>query len=105
MYKPMIKYRVKIETAGTDVYEITSDLPEDEFLQWAYTHVESIPKWHNSIEDRKVEEVIQVDVAYPIEVVNPKMEAYDKLSKYIWGVAPNLEPLELLRILKPEEGK
>jgi len=99
MYKPMIKYRVKIETAGTDVYEITSDLPKDEFLQWAYTHVESIPKWHNSIEDRKVEEVIQVDV------VNPKIEAYDKLSKYIWGVTSNLEPLELLRILKPEEGK
>jgi hypothetical protein len=95
----MIKYRVKIETAGTDVYEITSDLPKDEFLQWAYTHVESIPQWHNSIEDRKVEEVIQVDV------VNPKIEAYDKLSKYIWGVTSNLEPLELLRILKPEEGK
>lgn len=99
MYKEMIKYRVKIETSGTDVYEITSDLPEDKFRQWAYTHVESIPKWHNSVEDRKVEEVIQVDV------VNSKMEAYDKLSKYIWGITSNLEPLELLRILKPEEGK
>ncbi len=95
MYKPMIKYRVKIETAGTDVYEITSDLPKDEFLQWAYTHVESIPKWHNSIEDRKVEEVIQVDV------VNSKMEAYDKLFNYIAGITSNIEPLELLEKLKP----
>lgn len=95
MYKEMIKYRVKIETTGTDTYEITSDLPEDKFRQWAYTHVESIPKWHNSIEDRKVEEVIQ------IEVVDQRMEAYDKLVKYITGITSNIEPLELLEKLKP----
>lgn len=99
MYKPMIKYRVKIETSGTDVYEITSDLPEDRFREWADTHVESIPKWHNPIIDRKNEEVIQ------IEVVDQRAEAYDKLVRYIMGITSNSEPLELLKQLKPEEGK
>ena len=99
MYKPMIKYRVKIETSGTDVYEITSDLPEDRFRQWAETHVESIPKWHNPIIDRKNEEVLQ------IEVVDQRSEAYDKLVRYIMGITSNSEPLELLKQLKPEEGK
>jgi len=99
MYKKMIKYRVKIETAGTDVYEIASDLPEDQFRQWAYTHVESIPKWHNSIEDRKVEEVIQ------IEVVDQRAEAYNKLLGWIEETTTTSYPIDLLKQLKPEEGK
>jgi hypothetical protein len=104
MYKPMIKYRLKIETTGTDVYEITSDLPEDRFLQWAQTHVESIPKWHNSIEDRKVEEVIQIEVVDQRSDFS-SAEAYDKLVRYIMGITSNSEPLELLKQLKPEEEK
>lgn len=95
MYKQMIKYRVTLEVSGTDTYEITSDLPEDRFRQWAYTHVESIPKWHNPIEDRTSIEVLH------LVVVDQKTEAYDKLVKYITGITSNIEPLELLEKLKP----
>ena len=92
-----MRYLVTIETTGTDIYEITSDLPKDSFWQWAYTHVESIPKWHNSIEDRKVEEVIK------IKEVMSKAEAFKKLKHYLAEITSNDEPLELLKILKPEE--
>jgi hypothetical protein len=95
----MIKYRVKIETTGTDVYEIASDLPEDRFREWADTHVESIPKWHNPIIDRKNEEVIQ------IEVVDQRAEAYNKLLGWIEETTSRSYPIELLKQLKPEEGK
>ncbi len=95
MYKEMIKYRVTLEVSGTDTYEITSDLPEDRFRQWAEAHVESIPKWHNPIEDRTSIEVLH------LVVVDQKMEAYDKLFNYIAGITSNIEPLELLEKLKP----
>jgi hypothetical protein len=95
MYKEIIKYRVTLEVSGTDTYEITSDLPEDRFRQWAETHVESIPKWHNPIEYRTGIEVLH------LVVVDQKMEAYDKLVKYIAGITSNIEPLELLEKLKP----
>lgn len=95
MYKEMIKYRVTLEVSGTETYEITSDLPEDRFRQWAETHAESIPKWHNPIEDRTSIEVLH------LVVVDQKTEAYDKLVKYITGITSNIEPLELLEKLKP----
>jgi hypothetical protein len=95
----MIKYRVTLEVSGTDTYEITSDLPKDKFLEWAITHSERIPKEHNSVEDHISIEVLRLDV------VSPEMEAYDKLFKYIETITSNLEPLVLLRVLKPEEGK
>jgi hypothetical protein len=95
MYKEMIKYRVTLEVSGTDTYEITSDLPEDRFRQWAINNAERIPKDHNSVQDRT-----NIEVLYLV-VVDQKMEAYDKLEKYIMGITSNIEPLELLEKLKP----
>ena len=45
-YKPMTKYRVTVETSGTDVYEIESDMSEDKFREWVVCHVETLPLLH-----------------------------------------------------------
>lgn len=94
-YKPLTKYRVTVEISGTDVYEIDSDMSEDKFREWAVTHVEILPNHHNSVEDRKIFEVIN------IKVVDQRPETYDKLVRYIKEMTSNEEPLKLLEQLKP----
>jgi len=96
-YKPMTKYRVTVETSGTDVYEIESDMSEDKFREWVICHVETLPNNHNSVEDRKNFDVINIE----FDELPSKIEAYHKLFGYLSEITSNRVPLELLKKLRP----
>jgi len=99
-YKPMTKYRVTVETSGTDVYGIESDMSEDKFREWVVCHVETLPNNHNSVEDRKNFDVINIE----FDELPSKIRAYDELFKYICDLQAtygNRNALELLKQLRP----
>lgn len=100
-----MKYLVTIETSGTMVFEIDSNLIDTvifDFETWARKNTEEICRYYNPIKDRVNKEVVGVTS------LCSKQEAYeilaDDLSYKDDGTALGREQrLKYLKMLKPQE--
>jgi hypothetical protein len=99
-----MKYLVTIEISGTKTYQFNNNtdfwLNEDEFRIWAHDNVERFDNMTNPISDSEHREIKDIKV---VGSTMSKKQVYDKLAKYLEALTSNDEPLELLKMLKPEE--
>lgn len=98
-----MKYLVTIESSATKKYQFNSDMEEDVFELWAMANLERFDTITNPITEREKHEMKMIEVAYSQIEEWSKAEAYKKLKHYLVEITSNDEPLELLKMLKPEE--
>jgi hypothetical protein len=75
-------------------------MAEDVFNLWAYDNVERLDSITNPIEEYEYYSIKEIEVMIPSM---SKAEVYAKLAQYLEELTSNDEPLELLKMLKPEE--
>ena len=94
-----MKYLVTTDSYKTSTYSFEMDMDLNHFAEWAQEHVERFNQMTNPIRESESIEIIDIDLQ---EVIS-KAEAFKKLKHYLAEITSNDEPLELLKILKPEE--
>ena len=94
-----MRYLVTTDSNRTATYSFEMDMDLNHFAGWAREHVERFDQLTNPIRESESIEIIDIDLQ---EVIS-KAEAFKKLKHYLAEITSNDEPLELLKILKPEE--
>jgi hypothetical protein len=95
----MKKYLVTTDSNRTATYSFEMDMDLNHFAGWAREHVERFDQLTNPIRESESIEIIDIDE----QEVMSKAEAFKKLKHYLLDITSNDEPLELLKMLKPEE--
>lgn len=98
-----MKYLVTVDSSATKKYQFNSDMEEDVFELWAMANLERFDTMTNPITEREKHEMKVIEVAYPQIEDWSKTEVYQELFNYIEETTSNLEPLRMLKMLKPEE--
>ena len=93
-------YHVTVDSNTTKTYRFNSYMAEDVFNLWAYDNVERLDSITNPIEEYEYYSIKEIEVMIPSM---SKAEVYAKLAQYLEELTSNDEPLELLKMLKPEE--
>jgi hypothetical protein len=94
-----MKYLVTTDSNRTATYSFEMDMDLNHFAEWAREHVERFDHLTNPIRESESIEIIDIDM----KEVMSKAEAFKKLKHYLLDITSNDEPLELLKMLKPEE--
>jgi len=94
-----MKYLVTTDSNRTATYSFEMDMDLNHFAGWAREHVERFDQLTNPIRESESIEIIDIDE----QEVMSKAEAFKKLKHYLLDITSNDEPLELLKMLKPEE--
>jgi hypothetical protein len=95
-----MKYLVTVDISATKQYQFNSGFCEDDFRIWAHDNVERFDTITNPIQEFEHIEIKDIELVIP---TMSKKQVYDKLAKYLEELTSNDEPLELLKMLKPEE--
>ena len=93
-------YYVTVDINATKTYKIDSPQPEIEFRSWVENNLERLDSITNPIGEYEYLSIKEIEVMIPSM---SKAEVYAKLAQYLEELTSNDEPLELLKILKPEE--
>jgi hypothetical protein len=93
-------YLVTVDSSATKQYQFNSYMAEDVFNLWAHDNVERFDTITNPIQEFEHIEIKDIELVIP---TMSKKQVYDKLAKYLEELTSNDEPLELLKMLKPEE--
>tara|TARA_R110000868_G_scaffold300126_1_gene560534 strand:+ start:55418 stop:55705 length:288 start_codon:yes stop_codon:yes gene_type:complete len=95
----MKKYLITVGSYKTSTYSFEKDMDLNHFTEWAHENAERFDHTTNPIRESESIAIIDIDE----QEVMSKAEAFNRLKHYLEELTSNDEPLELLKMLKPEE--